>query len=70
MLNESMFSIRIRAIKAKDNDNYAIMMGFARTDKDGRPIRPDRKLVKTVDDIETVTKSIIVELTSQLKGKL
>jgi hypothetical protein len=70
MLNGPMFSIRISAIKAKDDDNYAIMMGFARADKEGRPIRTDRKLVKTVDDIETVAKSIIDEITPQIKDKL
>ena len=70
MTNRPLFSIRISAIKAKDDENFAIMMGFVRTDMEERPLRTNRKLVKTVDDIETVAKSIIDELTPQIKDKL
>lgn len=70
MTNRPLFNIRISAIKAKDDDNFAIMMGFARTDMEERSLRTNRKLVKTVDDIETVAKSIVDELTPQIKERL
>ena len=70
MTNRPLFNIRISAIKAKDEENYAIMMGFSRAGRGDLVLRTNRKLVKTVDDIETVAKSIIDELTSQIKDKL
>lgn len=71
MTNRPLFNIRISAIKAKDEENYAIMMGFARTQTGAVPmLRTNRKLVKSVDDIDTVAKSIVDELAPQIKEKL
>lgn len=70
MPNRPLFNIRIGAVKANDGENYAIMMGFLRSHHGGSMLRTNRKLVKTVDDIETVAKSIIDELTPQIKDKL
>ena len=70
MPNQPLFNIRIGVIKANDSENYAIMMGFVRSYHGGPMLRTNRKLVKTVDDIDTVAKSIIDELTPQIKDKL